>query len=84
MATFETSKHVFCQKPLGITLEECQAMCNSWKRSGCMFNLGFTLRCSPHYRKIRSLISGGGIDDNISMELNETLDFNHGGYIMGD
>jgi len=49
-----------------------------------MFNIGFTLRYSPHYRKIKQIVAGGEIGQIISMEFNETLDFNHGGYIMGD
>ena len=81
---FDAGKHVFCQKPLGITPEECVAMYRRWKKTNLMFSIGFTLRYSPHYRKINSLIREGAIGDIISFEFNETLDFNHGGYIMGD
>jgi predicted dehydrogenase len=84
VAAFKAGKHVFCQKPLGITLQECLEMVQAWRESGMMFNIGFTLRYSPHYRRIRSLIEEGAIGDVISMEFNETLDFCHGGYIMGD
>lgn len=84
LAAFEAGKHVFCQKPLGVQLSECVAMHQAWLRSGRMFNIGFTLRYSPHYRKIKQLIDAGHIGKIISMEFNETLDFNHGGYIMGD
>ena len=81
---FEAGKHVFCQKPMAITLDQCVRMQEAWKKSGRMFTLGFTLRYSPHYRKIKELVAGGAIGDLISLEFNETLDFNHGGYIMGD
>ncbi len=81
---FEAGKHVFCQKPLAISLQECLRMLLAWKKSGRMFNIGFTLRYSPHYRRIKKLITDGCIGKIISMEFNETLDFNHGGYIMGD
>ena len=84
VAAFEAGKHVFCQKPLATTLEDCVAMRKAWKKSGTMFNIGFTLRYSPHYRKIRELLGPKAIGDLISLEFNETLDFNHGGYIMGD
>ncbi len=84
VAAFEAGKHVFCQKPLALTLEECLSMRTAWKASGREFVIGFNLRYSPHYRKIRSLITSGAIGDIISMEFNETLDFNHGGFIMGD
>lgn len=84
VAAFEAGKHVFCQKPLALSLDECVQMLAAWKKSGKMFNIGFTLRYSPHYRKIRQLITEGAVGDIISMEFNETLDFNHGAYIMGD
>ncbi len=84
VAAFEAGKHVFCQKPLALSVEECRAMRRAWERSSKMFNIGFTLRYSPHYRKIKQLVAEGKIGQIISMEFNETLDFNHGGYIMGD
>jgi predicted dehydrogenase len=84
VASFRAGKHVFCQKPLALNLEECIKMRDAHQKSGKMFNLAFTLRYSPHYRKIYNLISEGHIGDIISMEFNETLYFNRGGYIMGD
>lgn len=84
MAAFDAGKHVFCQKPLGITAEECSRMYHQWKKTNLKFNIGFTLRYSPHYRKINQLLREGAIGDIISFEFNETLDFNHGGYIMGN
>ncbi len=84
VAAFEAGKHVFCQKPLATSAEQCVQMLDAWKASGKMFNIGFTLRYSPHYRRIRELLDEGVIGQMISMEFNETLGFNHGGYIMGD
>jgi len=84
VAAFEAGKHVFCQKPLALNVDECLRMLAAWKRSGRLFNIGFTLRYSPHYRRIRELLADGRIGRIVSMEFNETLDFNHGGYIMGD
>ncbi len=84
IAAFEAGKHVFCEKPLALSVEDCIAMRDAWKASGKMFTIGFTLRYSPHYLKIKEIISSGTIGDVISMEFNETLDFNHGGYIHAD
>ena len=84
IASFESGKDVFCQKPLATNLEDCVSMFQVWKKSGKIFSIGYTLRYSPHYRKIKQLIDERMIGDIISLELNETLDFNHGGYIMGD
>lgn len=84
VAAFEAGKHVFCEKPLAVNLDDCLAIRDAWQRSGKQFIIGFTLRYSPHYRKIRELVSGGAIGRIISLEFNETLSFSHGGYIMGD
>ncbi len=45
--------------------------------------IGFTLRYSPHYRKIKELLGAGAIGELVSFEFNETISFDHGGYIMG-
>lgn len=84
LSAFDAGKHVFCQKPLGINPEECVEMYHRWKQTDLMFNIGFTLRYSPHYRKINQILRDGVIGKIISFEFNETLAFNHGGYIMGD
>ncbi len=84
VAAFRAGKHVFCQKPLATTLEDCLSMARAWKKSGKMFSIGFVLRYSAHYLKMKKLIDEGAIGDIISMEFNETLDFNHGAYIHSD
>jgi predicted dehydrogenase len=84
ISAFEAGKHVFCQKPLAVNLDQCLAMRAAWQKSGKQFVIGFNLRYSPHYRKIKELLAIGSIGDIISFEFNETLDFNHGGFIMGD
>lgn len=84
VAAFNAGKHVFCEKPLATTVEDCLTMRDAWKASGRQFVIGFTLRFSPHYRKIKQLITEGTIGDIISMEFNETLNFNHGGWIHDD
>ena len=84
IGAFEAGKDVFCQKPLATSLADCLAMREAWQASGRMFILGFSLRYAAHYRKIKELLDGGVVGRIVSMEFNETLDFNHGGYIMGD
>jgi len=69
---------------LATTVEDCVAMRDAWKASGKQFIIGFTLRFSPHYRKIKELLDEGIVGDIISMEFNETLDFNHGAWIHDD
>lgn len=84
IAAFAAGKNVFCQKPLALSLDECLAMRRAWRDSGKEFVIGFNLRYSPHYRTIKETLASGAIGDIISFEFNETLNFNHGGFILGD
>jgi len=84
IAALMAGKHVFCEKPLATTLEDCVAIQEVVQYSDCHFVIGFVLRYSPHYRKIKKVIDSGAIGRVISLECNETLCFNHGGFIHAD
>ncbi|MCP5066724.1 MAG: Gfo/Idh/MocA family oxidoreductase, partial [bacterium] len=84
IAALDAGKHVFCQKPLATRLEDALALGEAWQRSDRHFVIGFTLRFAEHYRRIHERIRSGAIGRLVSFEQNETLEFNHGGYIMGD
>lgn len=84
MSALEAGKHVFCEKPLATTAEDCLAIRDALRRTNRHFVVGFTLRYSPHYRKIKEVIDSGAIGSIVSMEFNGTLNFDHGGYIFGD
>ncbi len=84
IAAMEAGKHVFCEKPLATSLEDCLAIRATQERTGRKFFIGFTLRYSPHYVRIKQLLDDGAIGQLISMEFNETLAFNHGGFIHQD
>ncbi len=84
IAAFKAGKHVYCEKPLATTMEDCLAMRDAYRKSGRMFSFGFTLRYSPFYRKLNELITSGAIGRIVSMEFNETLHFGHGAMIAVD
>jgi len=85
IAAFEAGKHVFCEKPLATTFEDCVRINEAAARAPeCRFALGLVLRYSPHYSIIRRVLDSGKLGRLISFEFNETLRFNHGGYIFGD
>jgi predicted dehydrogenase len=80
----EAGKDVFCEKPLATTLEDCLQIKDAVEKSNNKFLIGFTLRYSPHYRKIKDLLDNNKIGRIISFEFNETLPFDHGGYILAN
>lgn len=84
LAAISTEKNIFSEKPLAISPQECLTIKQAYKKNSVKFVMGFTLRYSPHYRKIKQLIDNGFVGNILSMEFNETLDFNHGGYIHSD
>jgi len=84
LAALQAGKNVFCEKPLATTLDDCVAIRDAAKKSGRIFSFGLVLRYAPHYQKVKELVSSGTIGDIISFEFNETLGFNHGGYIFGN
>ncbi|AQQ70536.1 Inositol 2-dehydrogenase/D-chiro-inositol 3-dehydrogenase [Limihaloglobus sulfuriphilus] len=83
LSAFENNKNVFCEKPLATDLEGCIKIYQAWRTTDKQFMIGFTLRYSPHYMRIKETLDSGLIGSIVSFEFNETLDFNHGGYIMG-
>jgi len=84
VAALEAGKDVFAQKPLATTMDDALSIYRAWLDSESMFCMGFNMRRSPHYQRLKSLLNDGVIGDIVSMDFNETLDFNLGGYIFGD
>ena len=79
---FEAGKNVYAEKPLAISQEECIRIWHAWKKSGKRFMIGFTLRYSPHYRKIAEIVQSGLLGKIVSMEFNENVPPEHGGHII--
>lgn len=84
LGALAADKHVFAEKPLATTLEDCLAIRDAVAASDRTFALGLVLRYSRFYQKIREVVDSGVLGKLISFEFNETLGFNHGGYIFGN
>ena len=80
----EAGKHVFCEKPLATTLADCMAIRDAVHVSGRTFAIGFVLRYSPFYRKVKELLDAGALGDIVSFEFNETIHPNHGAAMHGN
>ncbi len=83
-AAMAAGKHVFCEKPVATTIDDCVSLAAAHRGTGLQFVVGFVLRYAPLYRRIVDLVRGGTLGRLVSLEFNETLDFNHGGFIMAD
>ena len=82
LAALEAGKHVFCEKPLATTLDDCLRIRNAIERTDRHFFFGLVLRYSPYCRKIIELVRSGAIGDIVSFEFNEAIEYFHGGYIF--
>ncbi len=83
IAAAKGGKHVFCEKPLATSVEDCLRIRDALLEHNKQFVLGLVLRYSPFYDKLKEICSDGTVGNILSMEFNETLSFNHGGFIMG-
>ena len=54
-------KHLFLEKPCGITPEECARVLEAAKRSRRVLMLGHELRYSPLFQRIKDLVTAGEI-----------------------
>lgn len=52
-------KHVFCEKPLGLTVEEAEKMVNLCKQEGVLFGTGFMMRFVAQHQAALQLIREG-------------------------
>jgi 1,5-anhydro-D-fructose reductase (1,5-anhydro-D-mannitol-forming) len=69
LAAIAAGKHVLCEKPLAMTLEEAQAMVEAAGAAGVVFATNHHLRCSGSHRTIRDLIAAGRIGRVLSLRL---------------
>ncbi len=62
-------KHIFCEKPLALTMDAIDNCLKAVKESGVKFMLGFNRRFDPSFAKIRDMVREGklGIPQVISI-----------------
>lgn len=51
-------KHVFVEKPMAITVEECRSMYNAVQSSGKRLMVGFNRRFAPFYIEMKKILKG--------------------------
>lgn len=59
----ETGKHVFCEKPMALTVEECDEMIKAAGQAGVVLQIGFMRRFQPEFVEARRRIAAGDVGE---------------------
>jgi predicted dehydrogenase len=51
----KAGKHVICEKPMALNVEECDRMIQACKEAGVMLSIGYRLHFEPHNREMMRL-----------------------------
>lgn len=63
IAALESGKHVYCEKPLAITVEGCDRILHAKKKSGKHLMVGFNMRYMNMYRTMKGIVDSGAIGE---------------------
>lgn len=63
VAAANAGKHVFCEKPMASTEEECDEMISACRKNNVKLQLGFMRRFDKSFRKGKELIDEGAVGD---------------------
>jgi predicted dehydrogenase len=71
ISAFELGKHVYCEKPLALNIQECNEMIDASKKAEKVFLVGQQMRYHSHLNKMISLIKNGEIGQPVMAWLRE-------------
>lgn len=61
LAAADAGKHILCQKPMALTLEECDSMAAAVERAGVKFMMAHQMRHDPANATIKRIIESGSL-----------------------
>ena len=84
-------KHVFIEKPMAITIEECRAIYESVQTSGKQLMVGFNRRFAPYYVEMKKQLAGRTSPIVVSTRMNSpgienswAAESDQGGIVVGE
>jgi len=76
-AAMRAGKHVLCEKPMVMTLDECQQVVTAADETGVKFLVGQVCRFAPGFVMAKRLIDQGAIGDLFFIESEYAHDYTH-------
>ena len=70
VAALDAGKHVFIEKPMAVTLEECRRIYDAVQRSGKQLMVGFNRRFAPYYVEIKNQLKNRTTPMVVSTRMN--------------
>lgn len=61
VAALDAGKHVFCEKPLAITVKGCDKIIKAWEDSGKKLMVGFNMRYMHMFQTMKDIVESGAI-----------------------
>jgi len=65
-AALGAGKHVYCEKPIAVRLDDADAMVEAAKKAGRVLATGFNMRYRRGFGRLRSLIEAGAVGTPVS------------------
>ena len=91
IAALNAGKHVFIEKPMAITLEECKAIYDAAQSSGKQLMVGFNRRFAPYYVEMKQHLKNRASPMVVSCRMNSpgiengwAADKAQGGVVVGE
>lgn len=53
----KAGKHVWCEKPMAVTVEECQAMIDACKKAGVSLSIGYRCQHEPNTKAFQEIVN---------------------------
>lgn len=73
VAAISAGKHVLCEKPLAMSVEEASRMVAAAQKAGVVLGTNHHLRCAGSHRRIRALIREGRIGRVLSLRIHHAV-----------
>ncbi len=74
-AAATAGKHILCEKPMALTLEDCDAMISAAQKAGVVFTIGQVVRHFPEYARAKALVDSGAVGAPAAVRVRRGGDF---------